>query len=141
MRTSLFGLCACAVFAPITALAAPTVYQCELKVGRLESWVPEQLVIAHDTEAGTVLVSDPIILHFNDKQPLAGELVVQNAKRTTFKWALVDVVNRSGQQAPRFVYRATVQASDKTVRVVAKPLGYPNDFKAKGRCQVGTPSG
>lgn len=113
------------------------IYQCGIREQGNSNWIPTQVFIAHDEASGRVVVNDPIINYANDQQPLEGKVAVQNNKRTTFAWTIKDFTSSSGQFVPGFEYRATFYKADSSMVVTATPLGYANDFRGKGRCQVG----
>ncbi len=130
-----FGLAALALCVlPAVAQARPVTYVCTLDVPAADSWVPEQVVIRHVPGETVALVNDPIIKHFA-KKPLPADVVVDNASRITFRWALKMITNTAGQTAPDFIYRATVQKSGFGIRITAKPAGYGNFFEAGGTCR------
>lgn len=130
-----FGLAALALCAvPAIAQARPVTYVCTLSVAAADNWVPEQVVIRHEPGETVALVNDPLISHFA-KKPLPAEVVVDNASRITFRWVLKMITNTSGQTAPDFIYRATVQKSGLGIRITAKPAGYGNFFEAGGTCR------
>lgn len=122
------------------SFASVTLYECELKPSRTNSWVPAQIALAHDTDTGAVKVHDPIIYHFNDSLPLDARLDTDNSKRTTFVWSLNGIKNSAGQFAPNFIYRATVLKGSNKISISASPAGYSNSFRANGRCKVGPAS-
>ncbi|SMX27973.1 hypothetical protein TRP8649_02085 [Pelagimonas phthalicica] len=116
-------------------MAKGTAYECKVKDVRSQGyWLPEVLFIGHDPDEDVVVVSDPIILHYNDSQPVGGKLSVDNDKRTTFTWRL-KVKTSSGQFA-RVSYRATYYKKDGTLSISAKPLNYTNRFNGRGTCEV-----
>lgn len=115
------------------ALAKPVTWLCRLDVPRSQAWVPDQLVIQLEPGADTGLVNDPIIRHFVG-QPLPARVETDNARRITLRWKLDMVRNASGQVAPQFIYRATVQKGTLDIRVTAIPAGYSNVFEAGGKC-------
>lgn len=80
-----------------------------------------------------MVVSDPVILHFNDRKPLAGRVAVDNKARITFAWDVV-AKDRSGQRTT-MKYRATYLKASGKLSISAKPLGYENNFVGGGRCE------
>ncbi|WP_121631868.1 hypothetical protein [Tropicibacter alexandrii] len=119
-----------------SAMAATTTYQCKTAPAYSNlAWVPEVLFIAHEDGTKTATISDPIILYFNDRQPMSGKLAVDNARRITFAWT---VVTRSAtNQRAKMRYRATIQKSSGQLDISAQPLGYANSYIAQGTCQRG----
>ena len=136
-RLSAFATVFCA-FLSAPTLAATTIYECQIKKARSGDWIPETLFLAHDTTTGEVLVSDPIIFYYNEERPLPAEMEVENAKRTTFRWRLQQVVNRSGQRAVDFRFRATFFTRNNSIVVTSQPAGFSNTFRGKGACTLTT---
>jgi hypothetical protein len=114
------------------AMAQKVTYICSLTVSAANGWVPEQVVILHDTGTGAVLVNDPMIFAYAGK-PVEGEVVDESAKKIAFAWTVGFVTNRSAQTA-KFRYRAAIIKEKMTVTITASPLGYRNNFVARGTC-------
>lgn len=131
-RSVLAGLC---LLAASPALAKPVTYTCNLAVAAAQGWVPEQVVIRFDPADKSVLVNDPLIMHFVG-EPVAGRVKTDNATRITFAWDLEMIKNQAGQVAPKFLYRATIAKADNSVRISAIPAGYSNTFEAGGTCSL-----
>ncbi|WGW02423.1 hypothetical protein [Tropicibacter oceani] len=121
---------------PAAAMAKGTGYECAIKAPGNNGWLPEVLFIGHDTTSHAVVVSDPIILYYNDRQPIQGRVKTDNAKRTTFAWKL-DAKSNSNQRVT-ITYTATYLKGSGEVTMQAMPLGYANIFHGKGRCEVKT---
>ena len=110
-------------------------YSCAVRDTENSGWIAEPIYIQHDESTGEVVVIDPVIYYYNDKEGLLGKVSVDNEKRITFSWKLEGVSVRD-QHAVAFSYRATVQKSDGRLTVYTKPLGYNNDFKGRGTCAL-----
>jgi hypothetical protein len=130
-----FAFVLAALCAAAPALAKPVTYSCTLDVPESQSWVPEQVVIRFDPDTKSVVVNDPLIVHFVG-EPVAGRVKTNNASRITFAWDLDMVKNQDGQIAPKFLYRATVAKADNSVRITAIPAGYSNTFETAGKCDL-----
>ena len=124
------------LFGAAQSANALTIYDCNLKNAKKRGWIQPRVVIAHDEAKDAVVVSDPLILHYNDKQPLRGRVAESNDRRITFAWDLGETRSASGQTTQRFQYRATYIKGNKQFFVTAKPLGYPNGFREDGRCKI-----
>ncbi|CUH80023.1 hypothetical protein [Tropicibacter naphthalenivorans] len=109
-------------------------YNCIMSGARELEWISPTIFIAHDTDTGKVIVSDPAILGFNNGQPLDGTVTKDNAKRLSVKWNLE--MRSATNQRVIMRYRATVTKADHRVTVVAQPQGYGNMFNKGGTCQV-----
>lgn len=124
-----------AVFLATSVFAANVTYLCNLKVPYANGWVPEQIVIVHNTANGEVVVNDPIIHHYFGA-PVKGKVQTDNDKRITFRWDLKGIRNSLGQYAPTFVYRASILKASKKVWVTAEPIAYSDNFSAGGTCSI-----
>ncbi|MDA7424767.1 hypothetical protein [Thalassococcus lentus] len=130
---AIVGLAIAAFAAP--AVAKTVTYQCEIDQNRSNrGWLPSVLFIGHNEKTDEVIVSDPIILYNNDRQPMQGKLVKNNDKRMTVSWVVV-TKSRSNQRA-KMNYRATYVKSEGKLQLNATPLGYANNFHASGTCKV-----
>ena len=124
------------VLSAVPSWTKVAIYDCQIKERGQSGWIPKVVVIAHDQKSGEILVSDPIIFHFNDKQPVAAKIAVENAKRTTFSWSLKGVKNRAGQYAPHFSFRATYLKAKNSMLLTSSPSGFSNSFSGTGPCRV-----
>lgn len=125
-----------AICALATPAVAQTTYNCSLKNAGSTNWIPPVLFIGHDPAANRVVVSDPYILHFNDRQPVEGKVDTENAKRVTFVWELKARDDRG--QSARIVYRATWVKANKRMNITATALGYESAIQGHGTCEVKT---
>ncbi len=116
------------------AFAGGKVYEC--KIGNTRSqgnWLPKVLFIGHNHTEKKVIVSDPIILHFNDRQPIEGRVSTDNSKRITFTWNLQTKVR---SQTAKIAYRATYMKATGRLNISGSPLGYSNRYTSSGTCDV-----
>ncbi|MGH1412220.1 MAG: hypothetical protein ACRBB0_01930 [Pelagimonas sp.] len=115
-------------------LAAGKSYECKIVNTRSQgNWLPKVLFIGHDETKDTVIVSDPIILYFNDRQPIQGHVSTDNNKRTTFTWKLK---TKTKQQYATIAYRATYMKATGRLNISGSPLGYSNRYTSSGTCEV-----
>lgn len=130
-----FGLVAGLVLAASGALAAPDVvgYKCIIKGAGDGDWIQPLIFIAYNRDAERVVVSDPMILAFNDGIPVTGRVVTDNSKRTTFAWDVQITLNVS---PVTMGFRGTYVKSNGVFSVVATPRGYSNNFTRGGTCKV-----
>lgn len=125
--------------AVISCLATPVfaktaTYTCDLNVSQTNGWVPEHIVIKHDSGTNDVIVNDSLIQSFIGK-PIAGKVDSQSDKRVSFVWKVAFVRNTAAQVA-KFGYRATYFKKGNIVSVTATPFGFNNHFEARGTCAV-----
>jgi hypothetical protein len=123
----------CGMAAP--ALPAQVAYTCVLDVPASQAWVPAQVIVLTQQGSQDALVNDPIINHFL-KAPQKARVVADNPKRITFVWSLPNIRNGTGQFTSKFEYRLSFLKVTKQASVIAKPLGYPDNFTAFGTCRV-----
>ncbi len=119
-----------AVLSAQSAMAAD-VYQCSVKKNGRGNWIPEFILISHDTKNNSVVVIDPVIDHFHGG-PIKGRLDIDNKVRTTFRWK-VRAKDKSSQHGT-LGYAATYQKASGKVTVSMFPAGYDNSFSGKGTC-------
>lgn len=116
--------------------AAEQLYLCAVNNGEEDgSWISADYVFIVDPETKVVVVSDPVILHFNKNKPIDATLVAATPAKTVFTWA-VFASNSAGQRT-RMVYRAVLFTAGAEFSVLAKPIGFDNSFSARGNCQPG----
>ena len=124
------GLCA----GPVSA--AEQHYLCAVNDGLEDGhWISSDYVFTVDSEAKQVVVSDPVILHFNKDQPVEGTLVTATAAKTVFTWFVF--ASNSGGQRTKMVYRAVLFTATNEFSVTARPTGFTNVFSARGSCTKG----
>lgn len=117
------------------ALAAQVAYTCVLDVPASQAWVPAQVIVLTQQGSPDALVNDPIINYFL-KTPQKARVVADNAKRITFVWSLPNIGNGAQQFTSKFEYRLSYIKVTKQASIIAKPLGYSDNFTAFGTCRV-----
>lgn len=96
-------------------------------------YITDVYILQHDADTGRAIVSDGLILHFNDEQPVTAQVSEDTAKKLVLTWK-VRMTNRTGQTA-NMQFRASFFKADKTLVVRAAPGGdYTNSFEGRGRC-------
>ncbi len=122
--------------------AAAKTYYCEINKtsrGGDASSLPPDVYVWHDEKAGTVKVLDGVIQEMF-KEPIAGEVAVNNKKRITFSYTIKKVpgINQHGGKvlATGLSLRLTVQKKDGSATLSMKPLGFRNTFRGKGKCSI-----
>lgn len=129
----LFTAAALTVVTASGAVAAQFGYECTIKESGTSGYIPEVVFIGVNESTKAVVVSDPVILYYNDRKPLAGRIKTDNAKRTTFAWEL-DFKNRANQTGT-IQYRATYLKASGQMTMSALPLGYADTLRGKGKCE------
>lgn len=136
MKTALAALAlAIASFQPALAQAEGVAYQCKVSVaGNQGRWIPEFLFVGYRPAENLVIISDPIILYFNDRQPVQGKLETDTDQRMSVTWRL-ETKSGAGQFV-RMAYRATIFKATGKLSISAKPLGYEDSFTGSGTCET-----
>lgn len=114
--------------------SAKVTYTCTLTSAQSKTWIPKVLFIGHDQAKGRVVVSDPMVLYFNDRIPVEGRVSAETPQRITFSWDYFAKDSR-GQRA-KMLYRATWMKSTRKITVQASPAGYPKQFNGTGTCDL-----
>lgn len=134
MKISAFAVCVAFVVIAFPAAAATTTYHCTLVAQGKSGWVPEEVYFDLKEGAGEVTVLDGILQAYLGHE-VVGKVEVNNGQRMTFVWKLPKLTNSSNQYTPGMSYRGTIQKSDLSVRITAKPLGYDDVFYGDGSCK------
>ena len=117
-------------------LAFPSISQaltldCQVKAST-GSAVTERYIFQVEDGADAAIVSDGLILYYNDDQPLTAKVSENTAKKLVFTWNL-QMTNRTGQMT-KMQFRASYFKADKSIIVRAVPGGgYSNSFEGRGR--------
>ncbi|MDP3197990.1 hypothetical protein [Tabrizicola sp.] len=97
-------------------------------------YITDVYILQHDAASGQAIVSDGLILYFNDEQPMTAQVAEDTAKKLVLTWK-VRMTNRTGQTA-NMQFRASFFKGDQTLVVRAAPGGdYSNTFEGRGRCR------
>ena len=88
-----------------------------------------------DADTGKVVVSDGVIMYYNDGKPTDGVLVSSTSAKTVFTWS-VFARSSSGQHV-KMNYRAVLLTANSAFSVLARPIGFGNTFSSEGTCQPG----
>lgn len=136
MKTALAALAlAIASFQPAPVWAEGVGYQCKVATAaRQGNWIPEFLFVGYKPDENLVIVSDPIILYFNDRQPVEAKLETDTDQRISVTWRL-ETKSGTGQFV-RMAYRATIFKATGALSISAKPLGYEDTFTGSGTCET-----
>lgn len=95
--------------------------------------ITERYVIQHDEGSAQAIVSDGVILYYNDSQPMTAKVSEDSGKKLVVTWN-VQITNKTGQMT-KMQYRASWFKADGNVIIRAVPGGYSNDFEARGTCK------
>lgn len=95
--------------------------------------VTDLYVLQRDETSGQAIVSDGLILDFNNDQPMGAKLCEDTAKKVVLI-RKVRMTNSTGQMA-NMQFRASYFKAKQIVLVRASPGGdYSNSFGGRGRC-------
>lgn len=97
-------------------------------------YVTDIYILQYDEASGQAIVSDALIMHYNDEQPMKAKVSEDTARKLVWTWR-VQMTNSTGQTA-NMQFRAAYFKGDKTVLVRAAPGGdYKNTFEGRGTCK------
>jgi len=129
---SVFGVC----LSVGMAFAAPQILDCKLTdLKQSGGWIPREALIKVDTQTKSVQLIKPTADQMNGKI-VSSKLVRNNADKMILRWIVKGTKSKSNQATPAFNFRALFNKDTGKVSVIAKPLGYSNDFRAKGTCTL-----
>lgn len=120
---------------PITALAAPVLYECDMtSKSRKSNWIADKMVFVVQ-EDGAVQVIDRHLLHFNDGPTTAK--VRKKGSVLTMNWLLTGLKSVSKQRMPPAKYKAQLNTDTRLVTVYASSSAYSDArVRSKGGCVV-----
>ncbi|NBZ87595.1 hypothetical protein [Stagnihabitans tardus] len=125
------GLVAGLGLMPMTAGAV--VLDCSLQPGAdAMGWISKRVVIDYDEAAGTARAADEAIQGWNGG-PIEAKVRKPSANQVSFTW---DLTIPDAVQAARLQFRLTWLKADNGAVMAVKPLGYSNNFDARGSCKV-----
>jgi hypothetical protein len=97
-------------------------------------YVTEVYVLQYDEASGQALVSDGLIMYFNNEQPMKAKVSEDSANKLVLTWN-VQMTNRG--QMTKMQFRASYIKNSKSLTVRAVPGGgYSNDFEGRGKCKA-----
>ncbi|HLQ19515.1 MAG TPA: hypothetical protein VK146_11090 [Tabrizicola sp.] len=97
-------------------------------------YITDVYILQYDEASGQAIVSDGLILYFNNDQPMKAKVSEDTAKKLVLTWR-VQMTNSTGQTA-NMQFRASYFKGDKTLLVRAAPGGdYSNNFEGRGKCK------
>ncbi|WP_243253590.1 hypothetical protein [Pseudosulfitobacter sp. DSM 107133] len=94
-------------------------------------WVSPKVGLIFD-DAGKITVIDGAILTFIGAPISARGRKTGDTYRVT--WTIANATDAKGEVVPTFSYVARLNTSTQAISVVAKPVGFPQRFSAKGKC-------
>jgi hypothetical protein len=62
------------------------------------------------------------------------KLVRNTSDKMVIRWTVMGSKSKSNQPVPSFGFRALYNKKTDQVSIIAKPVGYANDFRGKGVC-------
>lgn len=125
---------ACALLSPVAGFAKPVIYACDIDNTGSVTWVPKLVIIAYEPGEARAQVADPIIYHFNKKQPVEARVGVDNAKRLTLAWDL-DVRDRAGTRAI-MNFSLTIRKAELRASISSRVNAFDYAESAGGTCKL-----
>jgi hypothetical protein len=97
-------------------------------------YITDVYVLQYDATSGQAIVSDGLILYYNDEQPMQARVSEDTSRRLVLTWK-VRLTNSSGQAA-NMQFRAAYFRDSGAVVVRATPGGdYSDSFEGRGTCR------
>jgi len=97
-------------------------------------YVTELYVLQYDEASGQAIVSDQLIMYFNDEQPMKAKVSEDSKGKLVLTWN-IQMTNATGQMT-KMQFRASYFKGNKSITVRAVPGGgYANDFEGRGTCK------
>jgi hypothetical protein len=97
-------------------------------------YITDLYILQYDEGSGQAIVSDGLILYYNNEQPMQAKVSEDTANKLVFSWN-VQMTNKTGQMT-KMQFRASYFKGNKTITVRAVPGGgYVNDFEGRGKCK------
>lgn len=123
-----------AVLGSMPVLADTVVLDCKLSVTeRSGGWIPRAALVEVNRQTKQLKLIKPTPDQLNGRVTTA-KLVREAADKMVLRWEVKGTRSGSNQITPVFKFRAIVKKPSGEVSVIAKPLGYSNDFRADGTC-------
>ena len=114
--------------------AAATTLECKLPVtGAGGGYITGLYYIQHEEGSPEAIVSDEVIMYYNNEQPMTARVSADTDVKLVFTWN-VQMTN-SGQMT-RMQYRAAWFRKNGLLTIRAKPGGYSNSFEGRGTCRA-----
>lgn len=110
-------------------------YDCDMDTKIKNGWVSNKIGIVID-DAGQVTVIDSIILNVIG-DPLSAR-ATQRGDNMRITWNIANALDSRGQLIPTFRYVANLNTKTRAISVIAKPVGAPQRWSAKGTCKQRT---
>lgn len=131
-----FVLASAVLVAATPAFANTVTLDCTMTdLKKSGGWIPSKALIKVDTARKSVQLLKPTARQMNGKIKSA-KLVRNGSKKMVLRWILTGTKSSSNQTTTSFNFRALVEKETGKVSVIAKPLGYSNDWRAKGLCKI-----
>jgi hypothetical protein len=128
------------LFLAAALLALPSISQaltleCKIPASNAGGgYVTEVYVLQYDEASGQALVSDGLIMYFNNEQPMKAKVSEDSANKLVLTWN-VQMTNRG--QMTKMQFRASYIKNSKSLTIRAVPGGgYSNDFEGRGKCKA-----
>ncbi len=100
---------------------------------RAGGWIPREALVEVNRQTKNLKMIRPTAEQLNGKVTQA-KLVREANDKMVLRWEVKGTRSNSNQTTPVFKFRAIMKKPSGEVSVIAKPLGYSNDFRADGTC-------
>ena len=119
------------------ATAAPVILTCEMTdMADSGGWIPGNPVVQYDVAAKSAQLISPTAEQLSGKVGRA-KLAMARKDRVVITWNVTGTRDNTGERAAQFRFSARYNPQTGDVKVIAKPKGFSNDFRASGTCKRG----
>jgi|GEM_PF-4389631 len=119
----------------VGASAAPSMLKCSFERAEESGWLPYSMTVRYDSQQNTIDFLNPTEKAFETYGEIRRKRVVKDsAMRVILTWDLSATRDRKGQRV-EMAYRLIMKPETGAASIVADPIDYDNDFRAKGTCK------
>ena len=97
-------------------------------------YVTDLYVLQYNEASGQAIVSDGLIMYFNNEQPMTAKVSDDSANKLVLTWN-VQMTNSVGQ-ITKMQFRASYFKGNKSITVRAVPSDFANNFEGRGKCKA-----
>lgn len=115
------------------AAAAGVFYECDLNADRAMGWVSPKMGIVFDGKGGATVLDGVILQFVGDPMPVRARKRGDTVRLT---WTISAAEDVKKHTIAMFSYVAKLNLKTNAISVVARPVGYPQQFSAKGSCVI-----
>ncbi|MFY0680304.1 MAG: hypothetical protein JXR13_06995 [Thalassovita sp.] len=125
---------AAALLSATSVSAAQTAIVCEIKGAKNGQWISPEYRFEWEKGSTKAEILDGVAYHYN-KGPATGKVIRETEKKVAIDWVLKSAKDSDGNSV-QFNYAMSYNKTNNRLRVVARPIGYANEFGRNGKCKL-----